>query len=77
MLTCFNVELLPTLCPGEKMRLKTQVLIIVAASLVSLVVMGGFGLYTMRQSMYDERHDQINQLLGFAGSQLLYFYSLE
>ena len=59
------------------MRLKTQVLIIVAASLVSLVVMGVFGLYTMRQSMYDERRAQINQLLDFADSQLQYFYSLE
>mgnify|MGYP001810039546 CR=1 FL=1 len=59
------------------MLLKTRVLIITAASLASLVIMGAFGLYTMRQSMYEERHAQLNQLLDFADSQIRYFYSLE
>lgn len=59
------------------MLLKTRVLIITAASLVSLVIMGAFGLYTMRQNMYEERHAQLNQLLDFADSQIRYFYSLE
>lgn len=59
------------------MRLKTRVLIIIAAALVGLVIMGGVGLYTMRQSMYEERRAQISQLLDFADSELKYFYSLE
>ena len=59
------------------MRLKTRVLIIVMASLVGLVVMGVFGLYSMRQSMMQERRAQITQLLDFADSQLKYFQGLE
>jgi methyl-accepting chemotaxis protein len=59
------------------MRLKTRVLIIIAASLASLVAMGLFGLYSMRQGMMEERRAQIVQLLDFADSQLKYFYGLE
>lgn len=59
------------------MRLKTRVLIIVAASLLSLVAMGFFGLYSMRQGMLEERRAQITQLLIFAEAQLNHFHSLE
>jgi methyl-accepting chemotaxis protein len=59
------------------MRLKTRVLVIVMASLVGLVVMGAFGLYSMRESMMEERRAQIAQLLDFGGSQLQYFQGLE
>lgn len=59
------------------MRLKTRVLIIVAASLVGLLAMGSFGLYSMRQTMLDERRAQITQLLDFADSQLNHFYAME
>lgn len=59
------------------MRLKTRVLIIVSTSLLSLLVMGIFGLYSMRQGMMEERRAQITQLLDFADSQLRYFYGLE
>lgn len=59
------------------MRLKTRVFIIVTASLVGLIVMGAFGLYSMRQSMMQERRAQITQLLDFAESQLRYYHGLE
>jgi signal transduction histidine kinase len=59
------------------MRLKTRVLIIVSASLISLLVMGVFGLYSMRQGMMEERRAQITQLLDFADSQLRYFHGQE
>ena len=59
------------------MRLKTRVLIIILASLVGLVAMGTFGLYSMRQGMMEERRAQITQLLDFADSQLKYFHGLE
>lgn len=59
------------------MRLKTRVLIIVLSSLVGLAIMGLFGLYSMRQSMMDERRAQITQLLDFADSQLKYYHGLE
>jgi signal transduction histidine kinase len=59
------------------MRLKTRVLIIIAASLAGLLAMGSFGLYSMRQSMMEERRAQITQLLDFADAQLKYYQSLE
>lgn len=59
------------------MKLKTRVLIIVAASLVGVLIMGALGLYSMRLSLLQERRAQITQLLDFADSQLRYFYGLE
>ncbi|MEI7429668.1 MAG: cache domain-containing protein [Betaproteobacteria bacterium] len=59
------------------MRLKTRVLVIVSASLLGLLVMSLFGLYSMRQGMMEERRSQITQLLDFADSQTRYFYALE
>ena len=59
------------------MRLKTRVLIIILASLLGLVIMGFFGLHSMRQSMYEERRAQINQSLDFTESLLKYFYAQE
>lgn len=59
------------------MRLKTRVLIIVLSSLVGLMVMGLFGLYSMRQGMLEERRAQITLLLDFADSQLKHYYELE
>ena len=59
------------------MRLKTRVLIIIIASLAGLIIMGAFGLYSMRQSVMEERRSQISQLLDFANSQLKYFHELE
>jgi len=59
------------------MRLKTRVLILIAASLVSLVAMGMFGLYSMKQSMMAERHSQITLLLDTAQAQLNYYYGQE
>ena len=59
------------------MRLKTSTLIIIAASLFSLMVMGLLGLSSMRQGLLDERHAQITQLLLFAEAQLKYFHEQE
>ena len=59
------------------MRLKNRVMVIISASLASLTIMGLFGLYTMRQSVMEEREAQIVQLLDFADSQLRYFHALE
>lgn len=59
------------------MRLKNRVMVIITASLASLTVMGAFGLYTVRQSVIEEREEQITQLLDFADSQLRYFHALE
>ena len=59
------------------MRLKTRVLIIIIASLLGLVVMGFFGLYTMKKAMMEERRAQISLLLDFADAQLRYFHEQE
>lgn len=59
------------------MRLKTRVLIIVTASLIGLLAMGAFGLYSLRQAMLQERHAQIAQLLLFTEAQLNYFHAQE
>ena len=59
------------------MQLKTRVWIIIAASVLGLVVMGVFGLYSMRQGMLEERRAQIAQLLDFADAQLKYYHGLE
>ena len=59
------------------MRLKTRVLIIVLASLLGLVIMGIFGLFTTKQAMMAERRAQITMLLDFAHAQLGYFHAQE
>lgn len=59
------------------MRLKTRVWIIIVASVLGLLVMGAFGLYSMRQGMLEERRAQIAQLLDFADAQLKYYHGLE
>lgn len=59
------------------MRFSTRIWIIVISSLLGLVIMGAFGLYSMRKNMIEERKAQIAQLLKFADGQLRYFYGLE
>ena len=59
------------------MRLKTRVMIVVCASLLGLLIMGFYGLLSMREAMMAERRAQIVQLLDFADSQLRYFHGLE
>lgn len=59
------------------MQFKTRVLIIIAVSLLGLAIMGGAGLYVMRQSLLEERRAQIAQLLDFANAQLQYFQTQE
>ena len=59
------------------MRLKTRVLIIIAAALLGLVVMALLGLYNLRRGMLEERRGQIVHLLEFAGAQAKHFHGLE
>ena len=51
--------------------------IIVLASLLGLVVVSGFALYTMRQNLYEERRAQIAQSLDFADSLIKHYYAQE
>ena len=59
------------------MKLKTRLLIIVFAAVIGLIAMASYGLFQLRQSLYDERRSQIAQMLDVAGAQLKYFHSLE
>ena len=59
------------------MRLKTRVQIIILASLLGLMIMGSFGLHTIRQGLYNERHAQIGQLLDFSDSLIKFYYAQE
>lgn len=45
--------------------------------LLGLLIMGFYGLLSMREAMMVERRLQIVQLLDFADSQLRYFHGLE
>lgn len=59
------------------MRFATRIWIMIVASLLSLLVMGSLGLYSMHQSMLEGRKLQITQLLSFADAQLKYFQAQE
>ncbi|SFN50415.1 Cache domain-containing protein, partial [Formivibrio citricus] len=59
------------------MKLRTRILIIVAAALLGMAVMAVGGLYQMRESMHAERRAQIGQLLEFANASLKHFHAQE
>ena len=59
------------------MRLKTQVQVIVLTSLVCLATMGLYGLYTMRQGLYEDRKAQIVHQLKFGEALIKHFHALE
>ena len=59
------------------MHLKTRIQIIVTASLLGLLVISGFGLYTIRHNLYEERRSHISQSLDFADSLIKHYHALE
>lgn len=59
------------------MRLKTRIQIIVLASLCGMFAISGFGLYTIRKNLYEERHAQINQSLDFADALIRHYHAQE
>ena len=59
------------------MKLRTRILMIVAAALLGMVVMALLGLFQLRESMYEERRSQITQMLDVAEAQMKYFQALE
>ena len=59
------------------MKLRTRILVIVVAALIGLITMATYGLYQLRQSMYQERRSQIAQMLDVANAQFKYFNGLE
>ena len=59
------------------MRLKTRVLTISAAALVGLILMGSFGIYSMHESITNERTARVSLLLDFAKAQLAFFQKKE
>ena len=59
------------------MKFTTRIWVIVLTSIVGLLIMGGMGLYSMRNSMIEDRKKEIAQHLNFANSQLKYFHNQE
>ncbi len=59
------------------MKLKTRILIIVAAALLGMTIMAANGLFNLRQSMFEERRTQIALLLDLAHAQIAHYHALE
>jgi len=59
------------------MKLSTRLGLIAIATVIGLVLLAGFALQTIRNTMMDERRAQISLLLHLAAKQVEYYYSLE
>jgi len=59
------------------MKLSTRLGLIAASTVIGLVLITGFALQTIRNSMMEERRAQISTLLRLAAKQIGYFQSLE
>ncbi len=59
------------------MKLRTRILIMIAAALFGILVLIGHDLFKFRQVLYQEREAQISQMLDAANAQLAYFHKLE
>ncbi|MBV8657313.1 MAG: cache domain-containing protein [Burkholderiales bacterium] len=59
------------------MKLKHRVLFIVIAAILGLVTTAGFGLYSLRHSMIEDRQQQISKLMGLARGMLTYYQAQE
>lgn len=59
------------------MKFTTRIWVIVVTSMLGLLIMGSLGLYSMRQTMLEDRQKEITQLLNFANAQLQYFQNQE
>jgi len=59
------------------MKLKQRVWIIILAAILGLVSIAGFGLYSLRHSMMQDREQQIYMLLNLAEGMLSHYQQLE
>ena len=59
------------------MKLRTRILLIIAAALGGMLIMGLIGLLQLRHSLLDERQQQITMLLQYSKAQLEYFHKME
>ncbi len=59
------------------MKLSSRLAIIVICSVIGLVLMAAFGLHTLRQTMLEDRHNELRAVLSLAKGQVAYFQSLE
>ncbi len=59
------------------MNVATRLTLLVAAALVALAAMGGFGLYTLRAAMFAERETQITNLVKMGEHLADYYYQQE
>jgi methyl-accepting chemotaxis protein/methyl-accepting chemotaxis protein-3 (ribose and galactose sensor receptor) len=59
------------------MKLSTRLGLIAASTVIGLILITGFALQTLRNSMMEERRAQISTLLRLAAKQIAYFQALE
>ena len=59
------------------MKLKTRILMIVLVALSGMLILGMTGMLQLRDSLFEERHEQIALHLKYAKAQLEYFHALE
>ena len=59
------------------MKLRHRILSIIAAAILGMFIVGGYGLYSLRQTMLAERHDQIEKILWLARGALEHYQALE
>ena len=59
------------------MHLKTRIQIIILTSLLGLIAVSGFGLYTMQKNLYEERRTQISQSLDFVNGLIEHYHMQE
>ena len=59
------------------MKVSTRLSLLVAAALIALFAVGGYGLYRLRHSMYSERRAQISNLLQMAEHLANYYHDQE
>lgn len=59
------------------MNLSKRLTIIVACAVLGLLLLGCFGLYSLRNTMLDDRRDEIRTSLGLAAKQIAYFQEQE
>ncbi len=59
------------------MKLSTRLVIIVIASILGMLVLGSYALYSLRSSMIEERKAGVRQLVHLAAKQVAYYQALE
>ena len=59
------------------MKLRNRILLIIAAALLGMIILGLMGLMQLRTSMLEERQAQIRLILDYSEAQLAYFHGQE